>query len=296
MQLKLQRCPLCGAPAEQHSQHDLSHGQSVDQLRAACQAEVQKIAGLRADLENELTKLNAEEEILASTSGDLEQQIATLTKQIEESLHPVIEAASVELQNLNQKRQAIAGALVLFEELASLRKRLQQIHSELSALKGVKAVRSYLTTSEATNLCQTIEAVLIRWHYPDTGDVTFSEEKQDLVISGKDRGSQGKGFRAVTLSAFLIGLMEYCFVSKLPHPGFVVLDSPLVTYKKPNVAPGEAISADIQSAFYGDLRGHSQGQVIVLENEYPIGSVQQAINYVEFTKSGTGRYGFFPQR
>jgi hypothetical protein len=55
----------------------------------------------------------------------------------------------------------------------------------------------------------------------------------DFVIDGKPRGSRGKGLRAISHAAVTLGLLGYCQERSLPHPGFVVMDSPLLACFKP---------------------------------------------------------------
>lgn len=42
-----------------------------------------------------------------------------------------------------------------------------------------------------------------------------------------------KGLRPITQAAFSISLMEYCVGNDSAHPGFLILDSPLLSYKEP---------------------------------------------------------------
>jgi hypothetical protein len=125
--------------------------------------------------------------------------------------------------------------------------------------------------------------------------VTFSEEDADLIISGRRRATEGKGLRAISHAGFVIGLMMYCHQAGRPHPGLVVLDSPLVTYKRRDVGQGEAIPDDVKTAFFSVLSAMSpDAQIIVLENEDPPAAVQTRINYQHFSRSREiGRYGFF---
>jgi hypothetical protein len=92
--------------------------------------------------------------------------------------------------------------------------------------------------------------------------------------------------------------MRYCREVNLPHPGLVVLDSPLVTLREPDTEPGEEITMDMKDAFYASLAADTSGdQVVVLENDEPPESLHSQMNFVRFSKSLTvGRYGFFPQR
>jgi hypothetical protein len=85
---------------------------------------------------------------------------------------------------------------------------------------------------------------------------------------------------------------------RLPHPGLVALDSPLVAYREPDSQdPGAQalIAADVKSSFYRSLASGLAGvQVIIFENEDPPEDVAAAIGYVHFSKTASGRYGFLP--
>jgi len=140
-----------------------------------------------------------------------------------------------------------------------------------------------------------VQQLLELWSYPDLTRVTFSEADADLIISGRRRATEGKGLRAISHAGFVIGLMNYCRRGSKSHPGFVVLDSPLVTYKKKDVKQGEAIPDDVKSAFFSALSTIPPTmQVIVLENEDPPEEIRARLHYQHFSRSEIGRYGFFP--
>ena len=126
-----------------------------------------------------------------------------------------------------------------------------------------------------------------------------SEDEQDLIVGGKSRKSHGKGVRALTCAAFIIGLQQHCRTKRLPHPSLVVLDSPLVAYQEPDKIEGEAEllrRAGVKDAFDSALSALNAGtQVIIFENEDPPSRVSGKLTAVHFTKSDAGRYGFFPE-
>jgi hypothetical protein len=95
-----------------------------------------------------------------------------------------------------------------------------------------------------------------------------------------------------------IGLMVFCREHGLPHPGFVVLDSPLLAYWKPEGAEDDLRGTDLKDRFYEYLLGlQATNQVIIIENEHPPDFVSKRGNVVVFTKNPhQGRYGFFPHR
>jgi len=100
----------------------------------------------------------------------------------------------------------------------------------------------------------------------------------------------------IAYSAFIIGLLRYCAEQELPHPSIVALDSPLVTYRRRDVQPGEEIPENVSRAFYEALAlTPADRQIVVLENEDPAEEVQAKIHYTHFSRSTeVGRYGFFP--
>jgi len=172
----------------------------------------------------------------------------------------------------------------------------------LAKKKRAKAIDSdeptVNTTSEMDGFAQEVQKVLAAWNFPELGRVVFSEEQDDIVISSQDRASHGKGVRALTCAAFITGIMRHCVQEKLPHPGLLVLDSPLTAYKDPD-APGtdgaRFRKAGVKEAFYRALAGElGPGQFIILENQEPPADIVPKIVYHHFSKSDVGRYGFFP--
>ena len=130
---------------------------------------------------------------------------------------------------------------------------------------------------------------------PEADRVYFDGDSRDVVISGKPRGSRGKGMRAITHAAFSICLMEFALGRELPHAGFVVLDSPLLAYREPEGDEDDLTGTDVQERFYEYLGKRCQGQTIVLENLDPPSSVQDAPQSVMFSKNPQiDRYGLFP--
>ena len=120
--------------------------------------------------------------------------------------------------------------------------------------------------------------------------MTFDEATTDILISGEERDSFGKAVRAIISSAFIIGLMDYCYLKGLPHPGFVVLDSPLTT-KRDSSKPeeddenegDEQVSDDILTAFFSHLaRNYSDRQIIIFDNKEPPSYLDKKINHIRF--------------
>ncbi|WP_432489556.1 hypothetical protein [Kineococcus sp. SYSU DK018] len=123
------------------------------------------------------------------------------------------------------------------------------------------------------------------------------------------REARGKGMRSVLHAAFTVALSEFCTERELPHPGFIALDTPVLTYRDAAPATGdpagpedstdptseELLSSSVAQAFYRYLADDHTGQAIVLENQTPptIDAPDCAIEYFSGT-ADSGRAGFYP--
>jgi hypothetical protein len=103
--------------------------------------------------------------------------------------------------------------------------------------------------------------------------------------------------REITHAAVTIGIVEYTKDSDLPHPGFVVLDTPLLAYREPEGEEDDLSGTDVQDRFYDHLVRLADRQVIILENNDPPDNIKRQPQTVFFSKNPhMGRYGFFPQQ
>ncbi len=78
-----------------------------------------------------------------------------------------------------------------------------------------------------------------------------------------------------------------------PHPGFIVLDSPLVAYEEPEKNNNDLFNFDqnFKDYFYSILsKEFSDDQLIIIENTTPPSDIKA--NIIKFSKNSSGRYGF----
>ena len=131
------------------------------------------------------------------------------------------------------------------------------------------------------------------------------EKKYDLIIDGKLRTDNGKGVRAVTHAAFKVALLLFCHDKGLPHPGFIVLDTPLLTYRDPMKNPKlgelsedekELAKTSLKQRFFEHLDSiRDLGQFIILENIDPPVDVENLAHvHLFYGMAGGGRNGLFP--
>lgn len=292
-------CPFCGTPLEKHTAQMMCverQGELVD-IQTACREESAKLNNLLRDLEQAKSSLRRERE----EKRFVEQKNRGLVSEAETYITRILQPNEIidrkRLEELELAYKGLAEIEINNQRLLDLReaRAALQRSSDASTDKGESS--SQLDTVALRSLCESIEDLLRSWKYPDVGTVEFDQKDMDILIKGKRRRSNGKGVRAVTHSAFNIGLMHYCKKANLPHPYFLILDSPLTTFKENR---GDTIndetSGEIQEAFFENL-SHigDEEQIIILENKTPPSRIRNSINIIEFTgREGSGRQGFIP--
>jgi hypothetical protein len=108
-----------------------------------------------------------------------------------------------------------------------------------------------------------------------------------------------------THSAFKVALLIFCRERNLPHPGFIILDTPLLTYRDPLRAKAGPLTPDekelrntsLKDFFFEHLSEVSKlGQIIVVENVDLPSNIEALGNVETFTGDPTNdRFGLFPR-
>lgn len=291
--LEPQTCPLCGASTDHQHLEDDCDG-NIELIVQATDAETQKIETLRKELQESVDQLKREAQLFDKEIPQLEERLETLQSEIDE-LSPSVSSQRRSYTELIEKRTAVQNALSILDRIDELEARRLSLDESPDEEPAEEQTSSELSKHTLNEFAQLYEELLKSWNFPDSSRVYFDMESRDFVINGKPRGSRGKGMRAITYAAFSIGLMEFTLGADLPHPGFVVLDTPLLAYREPEGDEDDLRGTDVQLKFYQYLENSELGQVIVLENVDPPQSVAQAEFATMFSKNEhRGRYGFFP--
>jgi len=292
-----ENCPLCGSSSRLDHEHMVLDNAEIAAITDASLVEKKKIERLLSELFQTVKELEIEKQQLDEAILSRRSIFKNVIDNIKDILEPNVTLEAGELNKLINQRTIWEKSKSLLEQLKELKEQKKYLESNVRQKKNTSVdVSKAVDIDEIKQFCLMYKEVLTDWNYPEISTVTFSEKLQDFVISGKNRGSQGKGYRAITHAAFTVALLKFCREKTLPYSGFIALDSPLVTYRKPDVPTGEAISEDMKVAFYNNLATiDSTMQVVVFENEEPPTGIIDNINYIHFTKSpDVGRYGFFP--
>lgn len=288
-------CPLCGAPGE--AEHvDPSCDGDAEAVVAAANTEIGKIETLRADLSDVLIKLRIEASELSSAVPQTRIELGLYERRIEVISPQVTEQRLRYSEVINQK-SFVDRTLGLFEDLDRLESKRREIEEEAPDTDFEKEPSSSLPTKSLHDLSQAVSSLLLDWGLRAAEHVHYDKETDDFVIGGKPRTSNGKGHRALTHAAATLALLKYTEQKRLPFPGFVILDSPLLAYEEPELDQDHIADSDINLRFFKSLESWDTRQTIIIENKKSIPSeYSRGEQVIQFTKSdSSGRYGFFPR-
>jgi hypothetical protein len=292
-------CPVCGAPPEaQLHDHSLT---DIQDARGAAEIEIAKIKLHQSELASTIAgtqdELNATEVRLLQNQGALETIEAELS-----ASSPSAGDQQRRFSELIPRRDRINRGLELLTRRAALEKQRVRIEKSKRG-KPTSNFQPGLSTNTAQEFADEVAVVLTAWGFPGERRVVFDLQTQDLIIDGKHRKDNGKGVRAITHAAFKVALLTYCRARELPHPGFVVLDSPLITYRDPITSRLGALSPDEQVLLKSDLKERffqhlsslgTRGQFILFDNADPPANGVSYAHVEAFTNdSSQGRQGLF---
>lgn len=284
-------CPTCGNMFEYIQTDD-----EIGDLRLSAISESNKISRQIDDLSEAILNLESNIETEYSRIVQVKKEIDSINLAIAGDLKTTIDLANERKSNIYSQKFLLTKQNL---QLENKEKALKELGTLMMRLDEKQSTYTSTTLESELKIFETeISIILERWGFPGQRLVQFSEKDRDIYVGGKPRGHFGKGYRAIAFSAFVIALMVQ--LSKINrHPGFVVLDSPLTTYKKADQDRGdinESIQEDMVYSFYRDLSDfYHELQIIVFDNQEPDKDLIKNINYVHFSKnSNSGRYGFFP--
>jgi len=292
--LSYQHCPLCGAAPEKQ-QHLESCDMNISKTIEAATAEYNKIEVLRLELRQTLSNLSRE---IKSVEGLIQNDIDSLQK-IESEIHnitPNIKEGYARFSELIAKKSEVESIISAYSQIAEYTATIESIKKNTPTKTKQQHDNMILSQSTLDSFSQEIEAIFKEWKLAELDRVHFDLGSKDLVIAGKPRANRGKGLRAITYAAFIVGILKYCQKFNRPHFGSVILDSPLLAYRAPDGPEDSLTDTDVQEHFYRSLHEISDRQIIIIENTDPPSFVINAKYCTYFSGNPTfGRSGFFPK-
>lgn len=297
-QIAASHCPTCGREIAIGGDLDC-HPESAEflDIEKAARAEIAKLSPRLKDLDVALEEAAGREAAEEQIADQARKRAEELDREIEEVANPSATAARGRVADVTARRRTLEEQLLRFRELD----RYQAARQQADAIFG-ESVEGYRPGQDAeslTALAAQVEQLLLAWHFPVISDVRWERKDDDLIIDGKRRRSFGKGVRAITHTAFTVGLMLHCLKHDTPHPGFAILDSPLTPYKgEEDEIEDPELTAEVRPGLLHSLATlEIDAQTIIVENIDPPDSLRAEAVVHEFGGSdGSGRAGFYPPR
>lgn len=294
-----EKCKNCGVEIDLlNNQFNISDGIS------SSIAEIKKIQSLKEDLSSTIKDVEAQLEGYNKELNSIESSINNLDLDINKSLSDLnIQQESV--NNLFLQRDFLKQSLDILEQKKRYTRKLIAVE-ESSKPKKHEKPNLELSPNDLKEFSDIVSDVLTEWKFPGNNDVVFDLKNFDLLIDEQDRVSNGKGVRALTHTAFKVATVLYCHQKNIPHPCFMVLDTPLLAYRDPISHKAGSLEDDeiqiqhnsVREAFFKHLLKISNiCQFIILENIDPPEFLHQQpdVQIIQFSGSSQqGRAGFFP--
>lgn len=286
-------CPIC------HSPMKINEIEKSDDYYEALVAEKLKIEVQLTELDKTIKDLSDEIMNKEENISKLENHKDEIKDILNNKLGPIVAEKVEQVQNLLEIQEKI-------NLITRNKKRMDKYYTEInewqekidSTVQNKGNKKENLPDEYTNELCMEIKQLLKKCDFiGEEDDIKYNSATNDVKIGDKEKASFGKGARAIINSTFLIGLMNYCYKKNLCHPGFVVLDSPLTTYKEKDKKDGvdETITKGTKEKFYEMLAEQKNGQIIIFDNEEPSSTVKKKINYLHFSgDSSVGRKGLIP--
>lgn len=288
-------CPLCGQQLTlpHHHGERTQTLMSSDEIRRSAIAEAAKIHAYLVDLQKAMVSVDHRKSELEKEKNVAQAALKNLQENLTRNLTPLLASTAEHLEELFERRAERDAEQTDLQRWIELHKRQKDIQKSLVDSNQPKPEWEGLSSQSLSSLCTEIEAVLTEWKWGSAPRVTFDEKEYDIVVDGQPRQSHGKGVRAILYSAFIIGLLRYCVNNGLPHPGLVVIDSPLTSYKKKDAATvsglNEPVSAGVEAGFWHSLTLLPKHlQIIVIENKEPPASIAKEVHYEWFAGDYAG--------
>lgn len=233
---------------------------------------------------------------LCSEKNTLEQEIEKLMKKKQLTEKIIEDEIKPQLDTLKDKLSIYKIMVEYQKEIEVLREISEQkiadmVDNESEDESELKfKVKEHLNYSFINDLTEELKLFLEECQYENLLSLTFDKTDMDIVINGKKKSSNGKGFNAYFNSAVSIVLSRYMNKNAMYPPNFLVLDSPILSLKeKETKKPSETMR---YSLFQNIVSNQGCMQTIIVENEIPDIDYKN-VTLIHFTKEkDNGRYGF----
>jgi len=283
-------CPFCGHEMEADEEDRTTYVESA-------RAELARIRLQMGDLE--ATEADTKQEIrgLEISLKDLNAQNSSITNLLNQDLRPHVaelRRAVAEYRRIQELRKQLDSIAYMSSELGT--DVFEKENEEDETATKFDAKKSF-DKEIWKELSDSINEMIKECAYTGSPESLLNINTADVVVGGRHKKNQGKGYRAFLNTIMLFNLMKYLESSGKYGAHFLVLDSPILSLKEKKYDIKEAEKATVgmrASLIQYMIDNCGNNQVIIAENELPENVDYKKANRILFTMddSGEGRYGF----
>ena len=287
-------CPICSSEIREDA---LSHIAEIANFRESVQAEMSKIQKKLVDLKESSVVLHSENTSLNTIADEASESLNKIDLRLNNNISP-------QLKEISEQMKSYSESLEKYNRLDFLNEQSNELFHEQSILNDQLSKKLEADKSDLLNYTQLaiiskyVENRLSAWNYEQDVHVNFDSSHRvfDIVISGKSRKSYGKGKRAISYSACILGMLDYCYLNNMPFSNLIMLDSPLTTFQDAiGEDQDEEVTDLIVNSFFKDIASTPDDcQVIIFDNKTPTSEIGIEFKITSFTgNKDVGRSGFF---
>ena len=283
-------CPFCGHEMEAEEEDRTTYVESA-------RAELARIRLQLGDLEATETDTKQEIKNLEISLKDLNVQNNSITNLLNQDLRPhVAELRRVvaEYRRIQELRKQLDSIAYMSSELGT--DVFEKENEEDETATKFDAKKSF-DKDIWKELSDSINEMIKACAYTGSPESLLNINTADVVVGGRHKKNQGKGYRAFLNTIMLFNLMKYLESNGKYGAHFLVLDSPILSLKekKYDIKEAEKATVGMRASLIQYMINHcGNNQVIIAENELPENVDYKNANRIPFTMddSGEGRYGF----
>lgn len=274
------QCPFCDGA--------ISISETPNYIDAA-KSDYRKIKLQAKDLLNASESIRLEKKSLEQMIEILMLKKKATEELIEKELKPKISLLKEKL-NIYKETIELQNEISILKKIAT-QKSVDMLENEVEDEDESKyKVKEHLDYNFISTLEKNIRGLLENCKYDNLMSVIFDKSNMDIIINGKKKGSNGKGYNAFLNSVVAIALSRYMCSKAKYYPGFLVLDSPILSLKETET---KKLSESMRNVLFENIVNNQKGmQTIIVENEIPNIDYENA-HLIHFSKEkDQGRYGF----
>lgn len=302
-------CPTCGHQKAEANKMDIVNiSNSIDSEKGKILLNMEQLKDSQKNVQLRLKEVS-------TAIAQKNNEMTDIADRYDYSIKPRLDFNSKKLKEYLNKQ-------LIIKEVDKNDKRIEKYRDEISKFFKIieENQNKKIDTSEILEkhidkinvLGKEIKKIIIDWEIPiseknnnsENIKIEYDFNKNDFKIDGRSRNSYGKGVRALLYAAFMVSFMEHCIADKdLYHPGLVIIDSPLTTFKEGKTKGPHDLEKDkelpknVHERLFSYLAKDKTNQYIIIENDdkEPRKELNLEFNHIKFTKDkNNGRYGFFP--